>query len=393
MSRWKLSVGLAAVTLIAAALAPRLLPRAADEPATMPEVAELTEVIPEVVPAPPVDPGAPRHIDVVLAIDTSGSMDDLLDSTRARLWDIVNGIDARDPEAELRVGLIAFGSPAYGHENGFVKVVSPLTTDLDAVYAAAFGLTIDGGDEFVGQALQQATRGLDWTPTDDPDDRRLLFVAGNESANQGPVDALHAVGTARRQGILVSTLFAGAHDAGQDLGWESVARLGGGRYLAIEAADSARGVVQTPYDDRLQELNQAINDTYLAYGATGRAKLDRMNANDARARSMGSGALSSRIAAKGSSKFKTASWDLVSAAEDQTVDLADLKDDALPEVLQGLDAATRKAKVGELAAQRREAQSEIQELQKQRATFLQQAAPAEDEGLDTQMDQAIADLL
>ena len=44
-----------------------------------------------------------RPVDVVVMLDTSGSMEDLLDATRARVWDVVNELGRMKPTPELRV--------------------------------------------------------------------------------------------------------------------------------------------------------------------------------------------------------------------------------------------------------------------------------------------------
>ena len=48
-----------------------------------------------------------RPVDVVVMLDNSGSMEDLLDATRARVWDVVNELGRMKPTPELRVGLVS----------------------------------------------------------------------------------------------------------------------------------------------------------------------------------------------------------------------------------------------------------------------------------------------
>src|SRR5262245_34753737 len=68
---------------------------------------------------------APRHrkeappkkvatqVDLVLAIDTSNSMDGLIDGARQQLWEAVNRLAKSDPKPTLRVGLISYGNTSY----------------------------------------------------------------------------------------------------------------------------------------------------------------------------------------------------------------------------------------------------------------------------------------
>src|SRR5688572_718979 len=135
-------------------------------------------------PNPPVPLDATRPVDLVICLDTSGSMEDLLDSARARVWDIVNELSRMTPQPELRVGLVTFGSPGVASaEEGFVVLQSDLTSDLDALYGKLMALKTDGGDEMVGWALQAAVEEMSWSP--DAKGLRLIFIAGNETADLG----------------------------------------------------------------------------------------------------------------------------------------------------------------------------------------------------------------
>jgi len=54
-------------------------------------------------PLPPAEKGKP--VDVVLALDTSNSMDGLIDSAKRKLWAIVNDLAKIEPAPTLRVAL------------------------------------------------------------------------------------------------------------------------------------------------------------------------------------------------------------------------------------------------------------------------------------------------
>src|SRR5262245_197503 len=84
------------------------------------------------------DPKGSRHVDLVIALDISGSMDGLIDSARQKLWDTVNLLATAKPQPVLRVGLITYGNDSYNPETGWVKKDSDLTTDLDSIYAKLF---------------------------------------------------------------------------------------------------------------------------------------------------------------------------------------------------------------------------------------------------------------
>src|SRR5436305_9552436 len=83
--------------------------------------------------APPAADSA-KPVDVVLCLDTSNSMDGLIDSAKRKLWAVVNDLAKMEPTPSLRVGLYSYGNNTYDAKRGWVRLETPLTTDLDEVY-------------------------------------------------------------------------------------------------------------------------------------------------------------------------------------------------------------------------------------------------------------------
>ena len=59
-------------------------------------------------------PQQERPIDLVICLDTSGSMQGLIEAAKVKLWDIVNELARAKPKPHLRVGLYVYGTPGYG---------------------------------------------------------------------------------------------------------------------------------------------------------------------------------------------------------------------------------------------------------------------------------------
>src|SRR4051812_24770545 len=53
-------------------------------------------------------PPARHLVDVVFAVDTTGSMGGLIEGAKRTVWSIATHIRNADPDADLRVGLIAY---------------------------------------------------------------------------------------------------------------------------------------------------------------------------------------------------------------------------------------------------------------------------------------------
>lgn len=97
-----------------------------------------------------------KPIDLVLCLDVSGSMNGLIDSAKVKLWDIVNELARLKPTPNLRVALYSYGHTTYPAANGWVRKEVDLTADLDDVYKALNGLTINGGNEYVARVSKAA---------------------------------------------------------------------------------------------------------------------------------------------------------------------------------------------------------------------------------------------
>src|SRR5689334_17911756 len=163
-----------------------------------------------------------RKIDLVIALDTSSSMNGLIDNARQKLWDVVSLLSKARPQPVLRVGLISYGNSGYDHSIGWVRRDAELTTDLDAVYAKLFALHTNGGEEYVARAVSTATTQMQWDQ--DQKTLKILFVAGNEPANQDPLIPVdRAVAEARQKGIFVNTIYCGSSSAGEAALWNQVA--------------------------------------------------------------------------------------------------------------------------------------------------------------------------
>jgi len=309
-----------------------------------------------------------RHVDLVICLDTSGSMSGLIASAKKKLWAVVNELATAKPKPVLRVGLYHYGNDGLNKEDGWVKQLSPLTDDLDGVYGKLFALRTNGGTELVARVIRAATNELDWNR--DKGTLRMIFVAGNEPATQDKTHDLQAMcKAAATKGIIVNTIHCGGEALGRRTGWADAARWADGQYAAI---DQNRGtvVINTPYDKRLSTLSAELNATYVTYGARGRARQANQVMQDKNAASLSPSASAGRAVSKGSGLYRNASWDLVDAVKEEKVDLAKVKKADLPEEMQGMTAAQRKAHVAKMAARRAEIQKEIRKLGEQRSAHI-----------------------
>jgi von Willebrand factor type A domain len=312
---------------------------------------------------------AEPKIQLAVLLDTSGSMDGLINQTREQLWRIVNTFatakkEGRRPRLEL--ALYQYGNdgiPAAAHH---VQKVVPLTTDLDRVSEALFKLSTNGGNEYCGAVISHALGELEWSAN--PRDLRLIYIAGNEGFSQGPISFREAVKAAIARGIVVNTIHAGTEAQGISDSWAEAAKLADGNFLFI---DSNRAIarVDAPQDAELARLSTEVNKTYLGYGKRGREAVARQAAQDRNAAAVSPSSSATRATAKASSLYKNDDWDLVDAKKEGK--LEDALKGELPPELQGLSEKERVAVVDQKAAQRSALQAKISQLSQERDAFVQ----------------------
>jgi len=323
-------------------------------------------------------------IQLAIILDTSNSMDGLIEQTRNQLWQLVNEFSTARQNGVtpiLEIALFEFGNSGISRDRGYVRMLNGFTRELDAVSQGLFSLTTNGGDEYCGYAIETAVEQLQWSHSDS--DIKTIFIAGNESFAQGPVAYQHAITLAARQGISINTIHAGTHQEGIADGWQAGAMLAGGDYLSIDANQQVVHI-EAPQDARINELNAKLNETYVPYGSQGADKAQRQLEQDQLSSDISVGLLAKRAQSKASAFYGNADWDLVDALKDGEVaeeQIAEMEEAALPEPMQGLSAQQKLDYLQQKQSERESIREEILELSETRASYvaekkLEQAAAA-----------------
>ncbi len=320
--------------------------------------------------APPPD-DRPR-IQVALLLDTSNSMDGLIDQAKTRLWNLVNQfINAkRDGKApRLEVALYEYGNNGLPAAGGHVRKILGLTEDLDKVSEALFALKTNGGSEYCAWVIGDSLEQLSWSA--DNRDLKTIFIAGNEPFDQGPKPYAKACEAAVAKGVVVNTIFCGGYQQGADTKWRDGAVLGKGSYSNIDS-DKAIVHIPAPQDTRIAELNVKLNATYIAYGGrAGEESKLRQEAQDANAAKAAPSVVASRAVSKASGLYVNTGWDIVDAAKEGK-DITKMKEAELPAEMKGMNADERKAFVEKKTAERAEVQKELRDLSLAREAFVQE---------------------
>jgi Mg-chelatase subunit ChlD len=334
-------------------------------------------------------------IELVFVLDTTGSMGGMLEGAKTRIWGIVNDVLQRRGNAntQVKVGLVAYRDRG----DAYITKITPLSSNLDAVYAQLMSLRAEGGGdgpEDVRSAMADALRSAGWS-SQARAHSQIMFLVGDAPPHddyQGLPSTTASARLAQQRGIIVNTVQCG--NMGETTpAWRSIAQFGGGEYFAI-AQDGGVDVITTPYDQELAKLGEQMGATYMAYGAS-----------DHRARSqVGQAAMESSVMAAApaparaeralNKALNTSAYDesdLVQKAESNSIALPAIAEAELPDALRKLEPAKRQAALDKAVAERKALRERIVALSKRRDAFV--AERRKDKGAKTGFDAAVSDAL
>ncbi len=312
-----------------------------------------------------------KKIQAAILLDVSNSMDGLIDQAKAQLWNMVSVMgkakcDGLTPEIEI--ALYEYGRSSNDARAGYVKQVSPFTTDLDKLSQELFSLSTNGGDEYCGQVIYTSLKDLGWDTN--PSDYKVIFIAGNEDFLQGNLQYTKACDEAKRKGVIVNTIYCGDKMQGIREHWNLNAECGNGSFTNINQNEKIEEI-PTPYDSVIFALNTKLNGTYLRYGYNGEAASANQVQVDALSYATNKTEAVKRVAVKGRKElYKNSHWDMVDATSDDKsfVQKVDMK--TLPDSLKNKSRKELQEIVDKKAAERAAIQSEIESTNSRREAYI-----------------------
>lgn len=305
------------------------------------------------------------RIQVAILLDVSSSMNGLIEQAKNQLWNMVKVLEKvtcnGDPPS-IEIALYEYGRPANNPNDGFVKVISPFSKDLDKLFGELIALTTNGGDEYCGHVMYNALTQLAWDSSSAS--YKVIFIAGNESFLQGDISITKACEEAKKKGVIVNTIYCGDRSAGLNESWDLGAECGNGSFSNINQEAKPLSI-PTPFDDSIIRLKMVLNNTYVYYGYGGEQNYDRLrwdyqvfggDLNDP-------SKITQYVIVKSDSRFnENSDWDLVQAFEKKPsiIDTVEMK--YLPDSLKSKNRQQLKQVIEQKVAERKRVQATIKEL-------------------------------
>jgi hypothetical protein len=259
-------------------------------------------------------------IHLALILDTSNSMDGLIDQAKAQLWNIVGELAKAKYDTsnvDIEIALYEYGNDGLSLSSNYIRQVLPFSTDLDVLSEKLFSLRTNGGSEYCGAVIHEALNALPWPQTDSS--LNIIYIAGNEPFDQGGISYREACAEAKMKHVAVNSIYCGNYNEGTTSGWSNGASLAGGLYFNIDS-DQKTVFVSTPFDDQINQLNVDLNNTYIYYGKQGASSKENQVRQDKNSETYSTANTAKRAISKSSKMYKNDHWDLVDAYEkDKTV--------------------------------------------------------------------------
>lgn len=353
------------------------------------------------LPAPqPVDnpvtvPAQTNRIEVVFALDTTGSMSGLIQTAKDKIWSIANTMASAEPAPEIAIGLVAYRDRG----DDYVTKVFDLNTDLDAIYAQLIDFKAGGGGdgpESVNKALDDALHEISWSAG--KDSYQAIFLVGDAPAHmdyQNERQFPELAKLAAKRGIVINTIRCGNAQNTQEQ-WQLIAAATNGSFFSVDQNGGALAIA-TPFDARLAELSADLDATRLGYGSA--EDRERQALKSEATRKLHAEAPVAALARRGAFNVSASgdsnlydSKDLVADVASGKVKLDELREDVLPETLRAMAPGERKAVLEKTDAARLAIRQEMLEVSKERDAYLADqaaAAPEAEASLDYQLFDAI----
>ena len=322
-----------------------------------------------------------KNIDVAILIDTSGSMEGLIESAKIKIWTIVNDLAKIQPVPNLRVALYQYGNDGIPSTTGWVKKELDLTVDLDEAYKKLNTLRTNGGTEYVARVSQSALKELKWSEENDA--LKMIFVCGNEPVDQDKQVTLKEVSEmAKKQGVFINTIFCGSKNDPDAPGWKEFATMCGGSYAVIDQNRAqAEVVIHSPFDKELNELNVSLNKTFICYGKEGKGKQLNQSAQDSNAQKAAPSANFDRINTKVSGLYKNDSWDIIDRMKnDPKFDFKTLKEEEMDDELKKIKPEERETFLKKKGEEREAVRKKIQDLSEKRGKYVAEEVKKQPKG-------------
>ena len=212
-------------------------------------------------------------IQIVFALDATGSMSGLIGAAKEKIWSIAGSLAQADPAPVIEMGLIFYRDR--GDE--FITKRVALSTDIDAVYAKLMQISAGGGGdepESVNQALFESITKFTWDSSSQT--YKTVFLVGDCPPHmdyRNDIKYPASCSMAKQKDIILNTILMGDNRVANRI-WHEIANCSQGSFTQVNM-DANDITVNTPYDSVIALLSDEVDDTRLYHGTESEKSLSK----------------------------------------------------------------------------------------------------------------------
>ncbi|RYF85134.1 MAG: VWA domain-containing protein, partial [Chitinophagaceae bacterium] len=284
-------------------------------------------------------------IQIVFALDATGSMSGLIGAAREKIWSIAGSLAQADPSPVIEMGLLFYRDRG----DQFVTRRVALSTELDDVYEKLMQIAADGGGdepESVNQALHEAITTFSWDSA--AGTYRTVFLVGDCPPHMDYRDDVKypvSCALAKQNDIVLNTILMGNDGTARRI-WSEIAVCNQGSFTNVNM-DANDISVNTPYDNEIAILSDQLDNTRIYYGDAREKMIYEEKLKKGKSISGGSkDNVKAQRAEYNASKTGKETYygkkELLEQYRNKSVDLETIKTEELPASMKTMSAAERK---------------------------------------------------
>lgn len=207
---------------------------------------------------------AASKIQVVFALDCTGSMGGLIKAAKDKIWSIATGMTQTQGDVNISFGFVFYRDRG----DQFVTKHIQLTNDMDLVYRELMDMQARGGGdspESVNQALYEAINDFKWDKSKDV--YKVVFLVGDAPPHMDYANDVKYPETchqAIKKDIIINSIQCGDMRETTPV-WKDIAQRGGGEFLQLSQSGN-EVVIRCPHDTEISRLMDVIDGTRIYYG-------------------------------------------------------------------------------------------------------------------------------
>lgn len=321
-------------------------------------------------------------IQVVFALDVTGSMSGLLTAAKEKIWSIASTLAQTENTPEISMGVVAYRDRG----DAFVTKIIDLNQDLDLVYDQLMKLSASGGGdspESVNQGLYDAVTRISWDEQNNT--IKTVYLIGDCPPHMDYRDDVKyqkVCAMASKEDIVINTIQMGDYAATTPI-WQEIASLSGGEFFR-SGYDAGSLAIATPFDEKIKKKAAELEESKIFFGTVEEIEISEttqsIKVDNATTMSSSSAARRAEYTTSDAGLLAVPQTnELIGNICNGDITLDDIEVTALPVELQVMDYAAREVFVNDLVEARNALQLELDTMINSRADFLDKNISSEED--------------